>query len=218
MVLCDPPALLSKASMRTVVSKLKRARLSAQLCWVALLTPCLLIFSSTVEAGRAERAQIIWAGTYTAQIIGTVAQPATAMGKTNRLGSIRKLETTTTVRGKLGTSFGFEYALFGGPAGAQAAIEIVVILPEPGLLNPTSGKRTRRERWRPSPSLLGGATIVGYQFEVDWEIVPGRWIFEIWQSDRKLGEQSFCVLSEKAPAWGNKETDKGDPCHSAATA
>ena len=116
------PALLSNASMKTVVSKLKRARLLAHLYWVALLTPCLLILSSSVEAGWAERAQILWAGTYTAQIIGTVAQPATAMGKTNRLGSSRKLETTTTVRGKLGTSFGFEYALIGGPAGAQAAI------------------------------------------------------------------------------------------------
>ena len=140
------------------------------------------------------------------------------MGKTNKLGSIRKLEATTTVRGKLGTSFGFEYALIGAPAGAQAAIEIVVVLPEPGLLNPANGKRTRRERWRPSPSLLSGATIAGYQFEMDWEIVPGRWTFQIWQSDRKLGEQSFCVITENVPAPSDKQADKKDPCHSAATA
>jgi hypothetical protein len=179
----------------------------------------ILLPASRAEAGGVERAHVLWAGTYSAQIIGTVEQPATAMGKTNKLGAIRKLETTTTITGKLGTNFGFEYTLVGGPAGTQAAIEIVVVLPEPGLLNPATGKRTRRERWRPSPSLLGGATIVGYRFEMDWEIVPGRWTFQIWQSDRKLGEQSFCIILNNAPPPGNTEgTNKEDPCHSAATA
>jgi hypothetical protein len=204
--------------MKIAVSKLERTP-PAHLCCVVLLTLLLLIPSSAAEAGQAERAQVIWAGTYSAQIIGTVEQPATAMGKTNKLGAIRKLETTTTITGKLGTNFGFEYALLGGPPGAQAAIEIVVVLPEPGLRNPATGKHTRRERWQPSPSLLGGATIVGYRFEMDWEIVPGRWTFQIWQGDRKLGEQSFCVIVENPqPPGSGEETKKADPCHSAATA
>jgi hypothetical protein len=204
--------------MQIAIPKRKRAYLSAHLCRLALAALFFLMSSPSAEAGSAEGAQVLWAGTYSAQIVGTVDQPATAMGKTNKLGSIRKLETTTTIRAKLGVSFGFEYALLGEPAGGQAPIEIVVILPDPGFLNPADGKRTRRERWRPSPSTLGGATIVGYQFEKDWEIIPGRWTFQIWQSDRKLGEQSFCVVVEEAPPSSEKEGDKKDPCHSAATA
>lgn len=209
--------VLPREPVKSVFAWLKQMPV-AHLLRLVPLALCLLNLPSSLQAGQLERAQILWAGTYTAQIVGTVEQPATAMGKANKLGSIRKLETTTTVRGKLGTSFGFEYALVGAPAGAQAAIEIVVVLPEPGLLNPVSGKRTRRERWRPSPSLLGGATIAGYQFEMDWEIVPGRWTFQIWQNDRKLGEQSFCVLTEDPATPSEKDADKKDPCHSAATA
>jgi hypothetical protein len=211
------PPCCRREPVKAVFAWLKQTPI-ADFLRLALFALCLLNLPSSVQAGQAERVQILWAGTYAAQIVGTVEQPATAMGKTNKLGSIRKLETTTTVRGKLGTSFGFEYALLGAPTGAQAAIEIVVVLPEPGLLNPVDGKRTRRERWRPSPSLPGVATIVGYQFEMDWEIVPGRWTFQIWQNDHKLGEQSFCVLTEGPRTPSEKDADKKDPCHSAATA
>jgi hypothetical protein len=169
------------------------------------------------QTTNVDRAEILWAGTYNAQIVGTVSQPETAAGKTNRLGQVQKLESTTTIRGRLGTNFGFEYALSGTLAGAHAAIEIMVLLPEPGLLNPETGKRTLRERWQPSPSLVGGATVVGYQSERDWVILPGLWKFEIWHNGRKLGEQSFCVLAEPSPAEGNGDKKK-DPCHSAATA
>lgn len=185
--------------------------------------PTLLLVLALAIPGRAcaaqvERAEILWAGTYTAEILGTVEQPETASGRTNKLGAIRKLETTTTVRGRLGTSFGFEYALIGTPAGSQAEVEIVVLLPEPGLTNPATGKRTLRERWRPSPSVLGGATIAGYQFEMDWEIVTGVWKFEIWSGGRRLGAQSFCVVPDGEPDPGPDATAKRGPCHSAATA
>jgi hypothetical protein len=29
----------------------------------------------------------------------------------------------------------------------------------------------------------------------DYELLPGRWTFEIWYGDRKLGEQSFTVVA-----------------------
>ena len=180
--------------------------------WLISATPLV------AQTSNVDRAEILWAGTYNAQIVGTVNQPDTAAGRTNKLGQIQKLETTTTIRGRLGANFGFEYALSGTPAGAHAAIEITVLLPEPGLLNPATGKRTLRERWQPSPSLVGGATVVGYRFEKDWEILPGLWKFEIGHHGRKLGEQSFCVLAEPSPAPAEGGGDKKDPCHSAATA
>jgi hypothetical protein len=178
-----------------------------------------LLSSASVyaQAPSVEGADILWAGIYRAQIVGTFEQPATASGKTNQLANIVKLETTTTVRARLGTSFGFQYSLSGEPEGWPATINIVVILPKSGLLNPATQKRYYREEWRAAPNTVGATSVVGYLFEQDWEMVPGLWKFEIWHSGRKLGEQSFCVVND-TPESNSREQAKDDPCHSAATA
>ncbi len=187
--------------------------------WIATLVLAFLC-SAQAQAQQAtiEAAEILWAGTYRAQIVGTVEQPGTAIGKTNQLGDIVKLETTTTVRARLGTSFGIEFRLSGAPEGAEAPITIVVVLPKAGLFNPATQKRTFREEWRPSPRLVGGASLVGYLLEMDWEIVPGIWTFEIWSNGRKLGEQPFCVIADRAPEPDDPGKTADQPCHSAATA
>jgi len=189
---------------------------------VRLIATLVLAFlcSAPTRAQQAtiEAAEILWAGTYRAQIVGTVEQPGTAIGKTNQLGDTGKLETTTTVRARLGTSFGIEFRLSGAPEGAEAPITIVVVLPKAGLYNPATQKRTFREEWRPSPRLVGGASLVGYLLEMDWEVVPGIWKFEIWSNGRRLGEQSFCVIADRTPEPDSPEKTADEPCHSAATA
>jgi hypothetical protein len=170
------------------------------------------------QAPRVDGADILWAGTYRAQVVGTVEQPQTAAGKTNQLANIVKLETTTTVPARLGTSFGFEYRLSGEPQGQAAVVDIVVILPKAGLFNPITQKRYYREQWRASQNRVGATTMIGYLFERQWEAVPGIWKFEVWHAGRKLAEQSFCVVGDGAPEPGGREQAQDDPCHSAATA
>jgi hypothetical protein len=183
----------------------------------ALLLACLCAAPAAAQAPRVGQAHILWAGTYRAAIVGTVEQPGTAIGKTNRLGPVRKLETTTVIRARLGASFGFEYRLTGTPPGAQATVDVVVLLPGAGLLNPATGKRTFREQWRPSPNTLGETRIVGYQLERDWEIVYGLWTFQVWHDGRKLAEQQFCLVPDQPPSPERSE-DLKKLCHSAATA
>lgn len=189
---------------------------------VRLVAIILLAFLGSANAraqqATVEAAEILWAGTYRAQVVGTIEQPGTAIGKTNLLGDIVKLETTTTVRARLGTAFGIEFRLSGAPEGAEAAVTIVVVLPKAGLFNPATQKHTFREEWRPSPRLVGGASVVGYLLEMDWEIVPGIWKFEIWSNGRRLGEQSFCVIAERPPEPDKSGKTADEPCHSAATA
>jgi hypothetical protein len=186
---------------------------------VAIVLSSLLGASAVqAQAPSVDGAQILWAGTYRAQIVGTVEQPATASGKTNRLANIVKLETTTTVPARLGTSFGFEYRLSGEPQGSAAVIDIIVILPQAGLFNPATQKRYHREEWRASPNRVGAATVVGYLLEKEWERVPGIWKFEVWHAGRKLAEQSFCLVGDRTPEPGARHREQDDPCHSAATA
>lgn len=176
------------------------AVLALLLCWAV---------SATAEAPSVARAEVRWAGLYEAEIGATTVQPNTAAGRTNLLVNTRKLRETTTVEGRLGVSFGLEYALHGRPPGASVPITIIVNLPKAGLKNPAKAERTYREQWTPSPKLIGGSNIVGYTFEHAWEVVPGMWIFEIWSGDQKLGEQWFCVLSEHAT-----EAERKEPCRS----
>jgi len=176
------------------------AVLALMLCWAA---------SATAEPPSVARADVRWAGLYEADIGATIAQPNTAAGRTNQLVNTRKLQATTTVEGRLGVSFGLEYALIGKPSGASVPITIVVHLPKPGLKNPARAERIYREQWTAAPKPIGGSNIVGYTFEQAWEVVPGLWNFEIWSDDQKLGEQSFCVLAEHAT-----EAEKNEPCKS----
>ncbi len=178
----------------------------------------LVTASARAQAPAVEGADILWAGTYRAQVVGTVEQPTTASGKTNQLSEIVKLEATTTVRARLGTSFGFEYRVSGDEPGMPVAVSVVVTLPKAGLFNPATQKRYYREQWRPSQNVVGATTMVGYLFERDWEVVPGIWKFEIWHGQQKLAEQSFCVVRDQAPGPGQPAEAQDDPCHSAATA
>jgi hypothetical protein len=161
------------------------------------------------EAPSVARAEVRWAGIYAAEVGPSTAEPNTAAGHTIQHFNTRKLQETTTVEGRLGVTFGLEYALIGRPAGASVPITIVVTLPKSGLKNPAKAERTYREQWTAAPKPIGGSNIVGYTFEHAWEVVPGLWIFEIWSNDQKIGEQSFCVLPEQAT-----EAEKNEPCRS----
>jgi len=176
------------------------AVLALILCWSAPVA---------AEAPSVARAEVRWAGLYEAEIGASTVQPNTAAGRTNQLFNTRKLQATTTVEGRLGVSFGLEYALIGRPAGASVPITIIVTLPKEGLKNPARAERTYREQWLPAPKPIGVSNIVGYTFEQAWEVVPGIWNFEIWSNDQKLGEQWFCVLAEQAT-----EAERKEPCRS----
>jgi hypothetical protein len=165
-----------------------------------------------------EQAEIVWAGTYRASILGSTDQPGTAIGRTNQLGNIEKLETTTTVPVRIGVNFGFEYRLAGAQDGTPVSITVVVIPPKAGLLNPQTQRRVYRETWNPSVALVGATTLIGYLLEQDWELVPGLWKFEIWHGSRKLGEQSFCLVEDNPPEQLDQDRAPEEPCHSAATA
>jgi hypothetical protein len=165
----------------------------------------------------AEQAEILWTGIFRARVIGTVEQPNTAIGVTNLFDNVERLEMTTTVPARLGVSFGLEYRLAGELSGGQALITVVVIPPKAGLLNPATQKRVYRETWRASPIAVGSSAIIGYRLEKDWEVLPGLWKFEIWHRERKLGEQTFCLVQEDRPGESSRKVQE-EQCHSAATA
>src|SRR3972149_3604591 len=93
------------------------SRAGAVLAGVLLLAFCA---GSIARAAGARGAEIQWAGLFRASVVGTTQQPDTAMGRTNQLSGVEKLEATTTVPARLGVSFGLEYRLTGEREGDAA--------------------------------------------------------------------------------------------------
>ena len=43
---------------------------------------------------------------------------------------------------------------------------------------------------------IGETSYASYTLEDAFELVPGNWVFEIWQGNRKLATQSFGIEGE----------------------
>jgi hypothetical protein len=153
----------------------------------------LAIFSGVAQAQQVQHIEITDTGIYKAEKTGTTATPGTPMGVTNFVSDIVLVERTTTIPAGVGTLFGFRYTIIGELDGAEVKLKFVNHYPAPGLRNPASGNTFMSGEYFMQRN-LGTKHWKGYNFENDWELVPGTWTFEIWQGDQKLAEQSFTVV------------------------
>ena len=109
------------------------------------------------------------------------------------LKSARVVEATTTIAAELGAAFGFRYVVVGKPAGATVALRMVTRYPRQGMRDANTG-RTAYANEETVSANLGEAKVGGYRIDELWEIVPGVWVFELWNRDRKLAEQRFTLV------------------------
>jgi len=156
-----------------------------------LLSACL--GEASAQAGKVERIDIVEAGLYRAQTLSIAEAPDTASRQRNVLSETVLLAPTTRVEAKIGVHFGIRYRVVGRPSNATVKLVSATQYPAPGLKNPKSdSNQTRGEH-----SLFATISQInyrGYVFEHDWELVPGAWIFELWDGKRKLASQTFEVV------------------------
>jgi hypothetical protein len=57
---------------------------------------------------------------------------------------------------------------------------------------------------------IGETSYASYTLEDTFELVPGTWIFELWQGNRKLATESFRVESETFTV--ESMSNESDPC------
>jgi hypothetical protein len=102
---------------------------------------------------------------------------------------------TTRVPAQLGVQFGLEYIATGGPAD-RAILRKVVIFPSAGIRYPPANTPTyRSESTISAPD--GVVRYTGWVFDDPWELVPGIWTIQLWDSDRELAEQHFTVVARR---------------------
>lgn len=116
---------------------------------------------------------------------------SSAIGRDDVRG-VQFIEYTSDIPAVLGKNFGFQYIINSQPAGSKVDVTHVIKFPSPGLVRPGGQvfEVSREER----TARLGHETLHGYGFDVEWEIVPGEWTFEVWHNDALIVRKSFNVI------------------------
>lgn len=143
------------------------------------------------NSAQANRIVVLEHGIYWAETAG-ISGASNADRYVYQVQHSKLLRSTTSIPARRWVRFGLRYMVVGAPAGATVRLRMITRYPPSGILDPETRKRTFRHEYTVN-AVIGGVSYRDYHFDHAWEIVPGRWIFEFWQGERKLGEQEFCV-------------------------
>jgi hypothetical protein len=140
-------------------------------------------------------ANVTEAGIYSARVVKKTAEPGVASGTNEWLESFTLVRAATNVPARIGTRFGFRYTIRGTPS--NAPIVLTMVGEHPPYKNPKTGKTQTRDEYELQSWI--GQTYTSYSFEEEWELIPGKFTFEVWHKGKKLCEQSFSVVPAPNP-------------------
>jgi len=134
---------------------------------------------------------ILRAGIYKAVETSRVKADESSSGFVSKLKGIEMVKETNTIPAKVGIRFGFWYLVRGTPLQSMTTITQVIIFPPKGLKKP--GKERVYQSKIDFQAKIGGYGYISYAFDDEWEVVPGKWIVQLWHTGKKLAEKTFNV-------------------------
>jgi len=111
-------------------------------------------------------------------------------GKEKKGLVIEITQETDRIPANRGVTFGFQYEV-----DSKVAIESVSLdirLKPPPLIDPSSGRAVSEINYH-RIARTNRSNFTGYGLDYDWELVPGRWVFQILYKGDILAEQAFEV-------------------------
>ena len=141
-------------------------------------------------------------GIYSARVVKTFNVPGVIGGPNQGLDSFTLVRATTNVTARAGTRFGFRFTIHGAPS--NAPVVLTMVGEHPPLEDPQTGKTQTRDEYQLESWI--GQTYTSYSFDHEWELIPGKWKFEVWYKGKKLCEQSFTVVADKGSLDGTLRT------------
>jgi hypothetical protein len=142
------------------------------------------------QTPQVERIRVAEFGIYT---VDRDIQGRDALGINRAAASnVRHAATLRTVPAQIGTTFGFRYQVIGKPHAAPVELRQMVTFPSSGIVSPFSSERILQDEFV-LQTRIGETSYASYTLEDSFELVPGEWVFEIWQGNRKLATQTFRV-------------------------
>jgi Domain of unknown function (DUF3859) len=154
----------------------------------ASATPCPTIAlqreSAPLPPGIAvERVDLIWAGEYE--------------GDVSPVPRVTLVKGTDRIAAAVGVHFGIYFNIVSSPADGILTVLYRISVPEPGLTGGSAPGRQRVLTDRPQ-CILGRPCVVGFVFEREDEIVPGKWLLEVSFRGKTLIEHEFTVYRKSA--------------------
>jgi hypothetical protein len=137
------------------------------------------------------KAQVDWVGTYTAEQSVRVNDPSSITGKRSRSSSVKLEKPTTQIVAALDTYFGVGYTIVGPVSREPVPVRVVWHYPPAGLASPISGKTVTSTF--DQVCRVNVPCNSGKRFTEQWELVPGKWVMEIWAPEQMLVRQEFEV-------------------------
>lgn len=137
-------------------------------------------------------ADVTEVGIYSADVVKTLVVPGVVGGTNEGLNSFTLVEATTNIPARIGTRFGFRYTIRGTPS--NAPIVLTMIGEHPPYKDPATGKTQTRDEYELQSWI--GQTYTSYSFDEEWELVTGKFRFEVWHEGKKLCEQAFAIVPD----------------------
>src|SRR6266540_2947413 len=137
-------------------------------------------------------ASVAEVGIYSARVIKKFAVPGVTGGTNEGLDSFSLVQVTTNVPARIGTRFGFRYTIRGTPS--NAPILLTMVGEHPPYKNPKTRMTQTRDEYKLQSWI--GQTYTTYSLDEAWELIPGKFKFEVWHEGKKLCEQSFMIVPD----------------------
>jgi hypothetical protein len=119
-----------------------------------------------------------------------VSEPGSLTGARHAVSKVALVESTTNVPARISTSFGFRVKFAGKTP--DEVVRCTAKCLHPRLTDPLSGRSSEVDQWDTS-GFSGQDGYIGYTFDNDWELVPGRWKLQVFQDSRLVLEKTFNV-------------------------
>jgi hypothetical protein len=114
-------------------------------------------------------------------------------GQRTEAKEVRNVEITTLIPARKDTVFGIEGMVVGSPNGASVPVRVVWRYPEPGLTNPATGITKYVDDYTERRT-IGQSVTYYWNLGSEWTLVPGVWVLELYQGDRRLLTQKFTLV------------------------
>jgi hypothetical protein len=159
------------------------SRIAASL--LAAFLPAIAAHALTIDETR-----LTAYGIFEEKSEGNVAAPLTAAGYVSRVTSEKLLKKTDVVEARIGTTFGIDYVLDGRPVGER--VKLFIRLQRPAITNPATGETSTMDE-NVTPAWISMHKHDGFSFDHPWELVPGKWTFQVFHDSKLLLEKTFEV-------------------------
>lgn len=147
-------------------------------------------FVAPARAGAIQDATIVDFGIYTVDNESSVDVGQSPSWKVLLGGKIKLEKQTDQIPAKLGQKFGFRFTL--SEKEKKRALKFVWLYPE--MKNPNTGQISTGAEGPGKYSGDGVPVLMFYNLSHPWELVPGKWTFQVFDGDRLLVEKKFTVV------------------------